>query len=177
MAIGILSLSSIKMVISSPLLLSVLLSKITSSRPITGIFVLTWLPMAGRKAPQHIAQVVKEIRQSKLPNPAELGNSGSFFKNPMIPRAQFLELQKHYPNMPHYSIGDDQEKIPAAYLIERCDLKGYRIDAVGVHQGQPLVMVNYGGATGAAILALARYVQQQVKKRFDILMEMEVNIW
>lgn len=129
------------------------------------------------ESPQHIAQVVKEIRQSKLPNPAELGNSGSFFKNPVIPRAQFLELQKHYPNMPHYSIGDDQEKIPAAYLIERCDLKGYRIDAVGVHQGQPLVMVNYGGATGAAILALARYVQQQVKKRFDILMEIEVNIW
>ena len=121
--------------------------------------------------------VVKEIRQSKLPNPAELGNSGSFFKNPVIPRAQFIELQKHYPNMPHYSIGDDQEKIPAAYLIERCDLKGYRIDAVGVHQGQPLVMVNYGGATGAAILALARYVQEQVKKRFDILMEMEVNVW
>ena len=129
------------------------------------------------ESPQHIAQVVKEIRQSKLPNPAELGNSGSFFKNPVIPRAQFLELQKHYPNMPHYSIGDDEEKIPAAYLIERCDLKGYRIDAVGVHQKQPLVMVNYGGATGAAILALARYVQQQVKKRFDILMEMEVNIW
>ena len=129
------------------------------------------------ESPQHIAQVVKEIRQSKLPNPAELGNSGSFFKNPVIPRAQFLELQKHYPNMPHYSIGDDQEKIPAAYLIERCELKGYRIDAVGVHQKQPLVMVNYGGATGAAILALARYVQQQVKKRFDILMEMEVNIW
>ena len=79
--------------------------------------------------------------------------------------------------MPHYSIGDDQEKIAAAYLIESCDLKGYRIGAVGVHQRQPLVLVNYGGAAGTELLALARYVQEQVKKRFDILMEMEVNIW
>ena len=130
-----------------------------------------------RETPQHIALVVKEIRRSKLPNPVELGNSGSFFKNPVIPQAQFLELQKRYPDMPHYSAGDDQEKIPAAYLIESCELKGYRIGAVGVHKGQPLVLVNYGGATGTELLALARYVQEQVKKRFGILMEMEVNVW
>ena len=129
------------------------------------------------ESPEHIAQVVKEIRRSKLPNPVELGNSGSFFKNPVIPQAQFLELQKRYPDMPHYSAGDDQEKIPAAYLIESCELKGYRIGAVGVHKGQPLVLVNYGGATGTELLALARYVQEQVKKRFGILMEMEVNVW
>lgn len=129
------------------------------------------------ESPEHIAQVVKEIRRSKLPNPVELGNSGSFFKNPVIPQAQFLELQKRYPDMPHYSAGDDQEKIPAAYLIESCELKGYRIGAVGVHKGQPLVLVNYGGATGTELLALARYVQEQVKKCFGILMEMEVNVW
>ena len=129
------------------------------------------------ETPQHIAQVVKEIRQSKLPNPNKLGNSGSFFKNPVIPRSQFLELQKSYPHMPHYEVGEEQVKVPAAYLIESCDLKGYRIDAVGVHQGQPLVLVNYGGATGAAILALAHYVQKQVAQRFGITMEMEVNIW
>ena len=88
-----------------------------------------------------------------------------------------MELQKSYPDIPHYEVGQEQVKVPAAYLIESCDLKGYRIDTVGVHQEQPLVLVNYGGATGAAILALARYVQKQVAQRFGITMEMEVNIW
>jgi len=129
------------------------------------------------ETPAHISQVIKQIRQSKLPNPIELGNSGSFFKNPIISREHFLSLQKTYPELPHYWVSVTQEKIPAAYLIESCDLKGYRIGQVGVHKGQPLVLVNYGNALGEDILSLAHYIQGQVKKRFNIQLEMEVNVW
>ena len=129
------------------------------------------------ETPELISKVIKEIRLSKLPNPTELGNSGSFFKNPVIPREQFLSLQERYPTIPHFEISAEEVKVPAAFLIETCELKGFRIDKVGVHHRQPLVLVNFGGATGEEVLALARHIQKRVLNRFGIQLEMEVNVW
>ena len=129
------------------------------------------------ETPEHIATIIKHIRRSKLPDPNELGNSGSFFKNPIVSRDCFLSLQKRYPHLPHYWVSNTQEKIPAAFLIESCDLKGLRMGKVGVHTQQPLVLVNYGGALGNDILSLAHYIQEQVEKHFQIPLEMEVNVW
>ena len=129
------------------------------------------------ETPEHIATIIKHIRRSKLPDPNELGNSGSFFKNSIVSRDCFLSLQKRYPHLPHYWVSNTQEKIPAAFLIESCDLKGLRMGKVGVHTQQPLVLVNYGGALGNDILSLAHYIQEQVEKHFQISLEMEVNVW
>ena len=129
------------------------------------------------ETPEHIATIIKHIRRSKLPDPNELGNSGSFFKNPIVSRDCFLSLQKRYPHLPHYWVSNTQEKIPAAFLIESCDLKGLRMVKVGVHTQQPLVLVNYGEALGNDILSLAHYIQEQVEKHFQIPLEMEVNVW
>ena len=123
-----------------------------------------------------IAQAVIAVRSSKLPDPKELGNSGSFFKNPVIPEEDFQKLKNTHPEIPSYDLGNSCYKIPAAWLIDQCGLKGKRIGDAGVHKKQALVLVNYGSASGADILNLARRVQSEVKEKFGITLEPEVNI-
>ena len=128
------------------------------------------------KTIQSVAEAVIAIRKSKLPDPKTLGNSGSFFKNPELTNAQFTILQNQYPEVPHYIINPAQVKIPAGWLIEKAGLKGYRIGSVGVHDKQALVIVNYGKATGIEILQLSKHIQSEIKNKFDITLEPEVNI-
>lgn len=123
-----------------------------------------------------ISDAVIQIRRSKLPDPAEIGNAGSFFKNPEIPAAQFDQLKTTYPTMPGYPIGTEAVKVPAGWLIEQAGWKGYRIGDAGVHARQALVLVNYGRATGHEILALAHQVQASVLEKFGITINPEVNI-
>ncbi|MFL9845933.1 UDP-N-acetylmuramate dehydrogenase [Flavobacterium rhizosphaerae] len=123
-----------------------------------------------------VGNAVTAIRQSKLPDPKELGNSGSFFKNPVIPASQFEKLHLLHPQMPHYSAGDNQVKVPAGWLIEQCGFKGSRFGDAGVHAKQALVLVNYGNATGHQLLQLSQKIQQTVFEKFGIAIEAEVNI-
>jgi UDP-N-acetylmuramate dehydrogenase len=106
-----------------------------------------------------------------------LGNSGSFFKNPVISKEKFNALQKEYPEIPHYALGEDQQKIPAGWLIEQCGYKGKRFAEVGVHKNQALVLVNYGDAKGEQIWELAQNIQKSVQDKFNVYIEPEVNIY
>lgn len=122
-----------------------------------------------------VCNAVIKIRQSKLPDPAKIGNAGSFFKNPVISQQQYNRIGKKYPQMPAYKSGDEY-KIPAAWLIEHCGWKGRRVGDAGVHTLQALVIVNYGKATGAEIWELAQGIQQSVKEKFGIALVPEVNV-
>lgn len=123
-----------------------------------------------------VADAVISIRQSKLPDPAVIGNSGSFFKNPVITNTQFNVLQKQYPEAPFYKIDDLNTKVPAGWLIEQAGFKGKRWGDAGVHNKQALVLVNYDNATGSEILALSKKIQDAIQSKFNITLETEVNI-
>ncbi|HRO45227.1 UDP-N-acetylmuramate dehydrogenase [Agriterribacter sp.] len=132
-----------------------------------------------------ISQAVINIRSSKLPDPAVIGNAGSFFKNPEIPLKQFEALRKTYPAIPHYPARqypapgkDDHDfvKLAAGWLIEQCGWKGFRRGDAGVHANQSLVLVNYGKATGKDIYHLSGEILRSVHKKFGIVLEREVNI-
>ncbi len=125
---------------------------------------------------QNISAAVVKIRKDKLPDPKAIGNAGSFFKNPEISKKEFEPLLKNYPNIPHFYTESDKIKIPAAWLIEQCGWKGSRVGQTGNHITQPLVIVNYGHATGAEIKQHAFNVQTSVKEKFNIHLEAEVNI-
>lgn len=125
---------------------------------------------------QEISDAVIAIRRSKLPDPKEIGNCGSFFKNPIISKKAFDKFSKKHPEAPFYEIEDNQYKIPAGWLIEQCGLKGKRFGDAGVHDRQALVLVNHGNATGKEILSLAKKIQEEVQKTFKIKIQPEVNI-
>ena len=125
---------------------------------------------------QDVSKAVISIRQSKLPDPKDIGNSGSFFKNPIITKDAFLKLQDSFPNAPHYPISEKEVKVPAGWLIETAGFKGKTFENYGVHKRQALVLVNYGGATGNDILELSKLIQETVLRLFDITIEAEVNI-
>ena len=126
----------------------------------------------------NIRDAICAIRSSKLPDPKVLGNAGSFFKNPIVEREVAEALLERYPDMPHYPVAGDNTKIKlaAGWLIDKSGLKGYREGSVGVHERQALVLVNYGGATGGDVIALAEYVCGEVKKIFGVEISPEVNI-
>ena len=124
-----------------------------------------------------IANAVTEIRQSKLPNPQEIGNSGSFFKNPIVTKNQFEKLLESHPEAPSFDLGDNQVKVPAGWLIEQCGFKGYKNGDAGVHDKQALVLVNHGNASGQEILDLSKQIRECVNEKFDIQLTPEVNIF
>lgn len=123
-----------------------------------------------------ISNAVIAIRQSKLPDPKELGNSGSFFKNPIISKEAYENAKALHPEMPHYVVSETEVKVPAGWLIEQSGFKGKRFGDAGVHKNQALVLVNYGAATGAEIVALSKNIQKTILEKFGIAIEAEVNI-
>lgn len=122
-----------------------------------------------------VSDAVCAIRRSKLPNPAEIGNAGSFFKNPEVPQAILQKIQEQYPNVPFYALPNGQVKIPAGWLIEQAGWKGKRFDAIGVHAKQALVLVHYGGGKGQDVANLAHEIQKDIATKFGISLQTEVN--
>ncbi|MDO6597809.1 UDP-N-acetylmuramate dehydrogenase [Oceanihabitans sp. 2_MG-2023] len=125
---------------------------------------------------QDISKAVIAIRESKLPNPKEIGNSGSFFKNPIISITDFENLKQNFPEIPSYPISNTSVKIPAGWLIEKAGFKGKRFGDYGVHKKQALVLVNYNNANGSEILNLSQVIQETIMRIFNISIEAEVNI-
>ncbi|HNE27555.1 MAG TPA: UDP-N-acetylmuramate dehydrogenase [Saprospiraceae bacterium] len=126
---------------------------------------------------QEVSQAVIRIRSSKLPDPASIGNCGSFFKNPEIEASFFEKIHAGHPEMPHYDTPGGKVKVPAGWLIEQCGWKGKRVGNTGAYEKQALVLVNYGGATGSEVKDLAYTIIDSVEKTFGIRLEPEVNIW
>jgi UDP-N-acetylmuramate dehydrogenase len=125
---------------------------------------------------KNVSDAVIAIRESKLPDPKQIGNSGSFFKNPIVSSHIFKKIEKDYPSIPHYIINEFEVKIPAGWLIEQCGFKGKRFGDAGVHDKQALVLVNFNNASGSEIYNLALNIQQTVKQTFGISLEIEVNV-
>lgn len=125
---------------------------------------------------QQVSKAVISIRNSKLPDPKIFGNSGSFFKNPVISHTKFKHLKEQFPLVPHYKVSETAVKIPAGWLIETAGFKGKKMGNYGVHDKQALVLVNYGNASGNDLLALSKQIQKAILTIFDIALESEVNI-
>jgi UDP-N-acetylmuramate dehydrogenase len=123
-----------------------------------------------------VSKAVIAIRESKLPNPAALGNSGSFFKNPIVPIEIYEKAKANYPNMPHYPVSKSHVKVPAGWLIEQAGFKGKRFGDAGIHTKQALVLVNYGNATGNEIWNVAQNIQKTIFDKYGISIEAEVNV-
>lgn len=126
---------------------------------------------------QDISKLVIEIRTNKLPDPKKIGNCGSFFKNPIISNSKFKNLNEYFSSVPNYKISENEVKIPAAWLIEECGFKGKNEGKTGTHKKHALVIVNNGGATGKEIYDFSQKIKKSVLKKFNILLEEEVNIF
>jgi UDP-N-acetylmuramate dehydrogenase len=124
-----------------------------------------------------LSRAVVQIRSSKLPDPAKIGNCGSFFKNPEITRVVLEKIRSRHPLVPHFDLPNDKVKIPAGWLIEQCGWKGKRVGNTGCYEKQALVLVNHGGATGEEVKNLAFAIIESVEKEFGVRLEPEVNIW
>lgn len=123
-----------------------------------------------------VSNAVIAIRKSKLPDPKVLGNSGSFFKNPILLKTDFEKILQKFPEMKYYDVSKTEVKVPAGWLIEQAGFKGKRFGDAGIHQNQALVLVNYGHATGAEILNVSKNIQETIFKTFGIYIEAEVNV-
>jgi UDP-N-acetylmuramate dehydrogenase len=123
-----------------------------------------------------VSNAVIAIRQSKLPDPKELGNSGSFFKNPILLKSDFEKIHQEFPEMKYYEVSATEVKVPAGWLIEQAGFKGKRFGDAGIHKNQALVLVNYGNATGQEILDVSKNIQETIFKTFGIQIEAEVNV-
>jgi UDP-N-acetylmuramate dehydrogenase len=123
-----------------------------------------------------VSNAVITIRQSKLPDPKVLGNSGSFFKNPIVLKSEFEKIHQKFPEMKFYEISETEVKVPAGWLIEQAGFKGKRYGDAGIHKNQALVLVNYGSATGQEILNVSKEIQDTIFNTFGIHIEAEVNI-
>lgn len=125
---------------------------------------------------QDVGRAVISIRKEKLPDPQKIGNAGSFFKNPVVDEARLESIRNQYSTLPFYKTENQQFKIPAAWLIETAGWKGKRLGNTGVHEKQALVLVNYGGATGEEILDLSQQIMDDVKRKFGVQLQREVQI-
>jgi UDP-N-acetylmuramate dehydrogenase len=123
-----------------------------------------------------VSNAVIAIRKSKLPDPKELGNSGSFFKNPILLKSDFEKIHQQFPEMKYYDVSETEVKVPAGWLIEQAGFKGKRFGDAGIHKNQALVLVNYGNATGQEILNISKDIQETIFKIFGIHIEAEVNV-
>lgn len=123
-----------------------------------------------------VSNAVIAIRKSKLPDPKELGNSGSFFKNPILLKTDFEKIHQKFPEMKYYEVSETEVKVPAGWLIEQAGFKGKRFGDAGIHKNQALVLVNYGSATGQEILDVSMDIQSTIFKTFGIHIEAEVNV-
>ena len=123
-----------------------------------------------------IREIVISIRKAKLPDPKEIGNAGSFFKNPVVTIEKYYSLKKKFPDFIHYPVDETNVKVPAAWLIEKCGWKGKRVGDTGSYIKQPLVLVNYGKAKGTEVVELADKIRESVQSSFGITLENEVNI-
>ena len=123
-----------------------------------------------------VSNAVIAIRQSKLPDPKELGNSGSFFKNPILKKSDFEKIHHQFPEMKYYEVSETEVKVPAGWLIEQAGFKGKRFGDAGIHKNQALVLVNYGNATGQEILEVSKTIQKTIFETFGIHIEAEVNV-
>ncbi|GAA5193168.1 UDP-N-acetylmuramate dehydrogenase [Ferrimonas gelatinilytica] len=158
-------------------IIAVGLALATRWQPLLGYGPLKSLAQRSDLSPLDVYKAVVQIRQSKLPDPKQLGNAGSFFKNPVISQEQFAQIQEMHPDLPGYPDRPGWIKVPAGWLIDQAGLKGCRRGKAAVHDDQALVLVNTGGATAEEILSLARHVVAEVENHYGITLDPEVRIY